>query len=112
MTPGFFMQAWELLGPGLHRGFQHILDSGVMPERFSEGLIFLIPKGEGVSDDIRQWRPITILNTVYKVLAKALSLRIQPFLGEPIHATQLGLSRSAVSLTTSLLSGRPLLWLA
>ncbi|MCO5550115.1 hypothetical protein L7F22_003595 [Adiantum nelumboides] len=36
------------------------------------------------------WRPITILNTVYKVLAKALSLRVQPFLEDLIHATQIG----------------------
>ena len=34
------------------------------------------PKGEGVSDDIRQWRPITILNTVYKIFAKVLSLQL------------------------------------
>ena len=61
-----------------------------MPQSFGAGLIFLIPKGEGVLDDIRKWRPITILNTVYKILAKAISLRIQPLLGELIHHTQTG----------------------
>ena len=90
LSPAFFLRYWEVLGPDLGRGYQHILDNGTMPQRFSEGLLFLIPKGEGVTDDIRQWRPITILNTVYKVLAKALSLRIQPFLGDLIHATQTG----------------------
>ena len=47
-----------------------------MPQAFLEGLIYLIPKKEGVMDDIQQWRPITILNTVYKIFAKVLSLRL------------------------------------
>ena len=53
LTPTFFMRYWDILGQDLRKGFQHILDTGVMPEGFFEGLIFLIPKGEGVSDDIR-----------------------------------------------------------
>ena len=69
---------------------QLIVDTGIMPQAFSEGLIYLIPKGAGVSDDIRQWRPITILNTVYKIFAKVLSLRLQPLLGELIHDSQTG----------------------
>ena len=39
-------------------------------------------------DDIQQWRPITILNTVYKIFAKVLSLWLQPLLGELIHDLQ------------------------
>lgn len=34
------------------------------------------------------WRPITILNSAYKIFAKALSLRLQPLLDSLIHPTQ------------------------
>ena len=55
-----------------------------------EGMIFLIPKGEGPSEHISKWRPITILNTIYKMVAKALSLRLLPLLNRIIHASQTG----------------------
>ena len=90
MARGFFLAFWDLLGDDLCVCMQQIVDTGFMPQAFSEGLIYLIPKGEGVSDDIRQWRPITILNTVYKIFAKVLSLRLQPLLGELIHDSQTG----------------------
>ena len=65
-----------MLGEDLQRCMQHIVDIGRMPQSFGARLIFLISKGEGVFDDIRKWRLITILNTVYKILAKAINLRI------------------------------------
>ena len=53
-------------------------------------MIYLIPKLEGVVVDIRKWRPITILNTIYKLYAKMLAMRLQPFLTDIIHNTQTG----------------------
>ena len=53
-------------------------------------MIYLIPKLEGVVADIRKWRPITILNTIYKLYAKLLALRLHPFLTDIIHNTQTG----------------------
>ena len=58
-----------------------------MQEEWKEGLICLIPKGDGVSEDIRAWRLITILNTVYKIYAKVLALRLQPLLSDIIHTS-------------------------
>lgn len=52
------------------------MDSGVLSETLSKGLIFLIPKEGGDLEEIRQWRPITILTSAYKILVKALSLRL------------------------------------
>ena len=61
-----------------------------MPSEMSEGLIFFIPKSDGISVDIKKWRLITILNTIYKILAKAISLRLKPFLTYIIHSSQKG----------------------
>ena len=90
LLPAFFLQHWDLLKEGLRLAFQEIMDSGTMPSSFSEGMIFLIPKEGGDREEIRHWRPITILNSAYKILAKALSLRLQPLLGRLIHDTQTG----------------------
>lgn len=39
-------------------------------------------------EDVRHSRPITLLGTAYKILANAISLRLQPLLDELIHQTQ------------------------
>jgi hypothetical protein len=59
-----------------------------MPSGISEGLIYLIPKGDEVSLDLKKWRPITLLNTTYKILAKALENRLQKVLDVIIYDSQ------------------------
>ena len=56
-----------------------------MPESLVSGLICLLPKGGD-----RQWRPITLLPTTYKILAKMISGYIHPLLPDLIHDTQTG----------------------
>ena len=82
-----FLQYWDIIGDDLTSAFQIIFDSGAMPEEWKEGLICLIPKGDGASEDIRAWRPITLLNIVYKIYAKVLALRLQPLLPDIIHTS-------------------------
>ena len=53
LLPSFFLQHWDLLKEGLWFAFQEIMDSGVMPDSFSEGMIFLIPKEGGDREEIR-----------------------------------------------------------
>jgi hypothetical protein len=70
------------------QALREIYNTGKMPKKLSEGLIYIIPKATGISSDIRQWHPITLLNTIYKIMAKTLSNRIQPFLSDIIHDSQ------------------------
>ena len=90
LTTRFYKKYWDLFKADLILAFQYIFDYGEMPDTMSEGLIYLIPKADGISEDIRKWRPITILNTCYKLFAKVLGLRLQKILPEIIHASQTG----------------------
>jgi len=45
------------------------------------GVISLLYKDKGRRDDIDNYRPITVLTTLYKILSRAMALR----LGEVIH---------------------------
>ena len=89
-TPSFYKKYWEILKEDLIAAYQNVFDSGEMPNFLSEGLIYLIPKGEGISEDIRKWRPITLLNTSYKIFAKMLSFCLQKVLPKVIHVSQIG----------------------
>ena len=55
-----------------------------------EELISLIPKKDSYRSELTGWRPITLLNVDYKILAKCIAKRIEPFLPKLIHSDQTG----------------------
>ena len=54
------------------------------------GIISLIPKEDNDLSELTSWRPITLLNVDYKILAKTIAKRIEPFLPKLIHSDQTG----------------------
>ena len=42
-----------------------------------KGSITLIPKGQKDKRELGNWRPITILNTIYKIISTILAKRIK-----------------------------------
>ncbi len=90
LSPLFFKWYWDTVKYKICEGFLDIVTTGILPQQLGEGLIFLIPKGGEQSDEIQKWRPITLLNTIYKLLAKTISLRLQPTLPQLLHVSQTG----------------------
>lgn len=86
LTPSFLISLWVNIGDDVMAALQAMWDSSMMLDALSEGLIHLIPKG-GCRNLTFLWRPITLLGTCYKTLAKAVSFRLQPFLPDLIHNT-------------------------
>ena len=62
---------------------------GSPSEPLCTSLICLIPKG-GDKIVLKNWRPITLLGTAYKILAKTLAFHLRPLLPYIIRATQIG----------------------
>ena len=54
------------------------------------GVISLIPKDENNLTKSSNWRPITLLNVDYKILAKVTAKRIEPVFPILIHPDQTG----------------------
>ena len=54
------------------------------------GIVFLIPKKGKEPTLLKNWRPLTLLNTDYKILAKVMANRIKPVLQYVIAETQTG----------------------
>ena len=79
---------WHIISQDLTQAFNEMFPESIMPSQLTEGLIYLIPKSDGVFDDVRKWRPITILNRGYKIIAKAIALRLQPFMSDLIDGSQ------------------------
>lgn len=73
--------------PLLARLFTAIATLGDMPPGFHEGLISIIYK-QGERTDPSNYRPITLLNTDYRLYAKVLALRLNPCLPHIIDREQ------------------------
>jgi hypothetical protein len=84
----FFTKFWELVGGEYSIMVQQSNERGAFPRGINKGLIAFLYKG-GAKDEIGNYCPITLLNVTYKIMAKALQRRLQPFCSEVINAEQI-----------------------
>ena len=86
----FFENFWDIIKVDLVDGLKEAWEVGCLPAQLQEGMIFLIPKVQCVIIDARQWRPITFLNTIYKIFANILAKRVKSYLHDLIHVGETG----------------------
>ncbi len=91
----FYRAFWHLLGHQLQACFQEAFDSPDaegLPGSQRMGIITLLYKGKGLRrDQVASYRPITLLNTDYKIMARALACRWGPAADEVVDPTQTAL---------------------
>lgn len=83
----FFKENWETVGPLVHASIVRSISEEHFPPFFTKGAIVLLKK----KDDQRllgNKRPITLLNSVYKIGAKAMQRRLSPILQKIISPQQ------------------------
>ncbi len=66
------------------------LDKGILSIDQRRGVLALIPKKGKDVTLLKNWRPLTLLNTHYKILAKILAIRLQKVLYKLISPDQSG----------------------
>ena len=64
-----------------------IFNTGVMPSHLNQTLITLIPKCTR-ADDLSLYRPISLCNTIYKIVTKIIIQRLRPFLDKLVSPLQ------------------------
>ncbi|CAM2116765.1 unnamed protein product [Caretta caretta] len=87
LTVEFYRAFWDILGPDLATVWAESLQSGVLPLSCRRAVLALLPK-KGDRRDLRNWRPISLLSTDYKIIAKAISLRLGSVMADVIHPDQ------------------------
>ena len=65
-------------------------DSGHLTPSQKQGTFILIPKKDKDLTDLKSWRPLSLLNSDYKILAKLLAKRLRVTLTEIINPDQIG----------------------
>jgi hypothetical protein len=62
-------------------------DQKIDIDRINYGVITLVPKGSD-ADRIQKFRPICLLNVIFKIVTKIMVNRVIPSVGEVIKASQ------------------------
>ena len=70
--------------------FNHAFENGDMPISQKRGIISLLPKKDKDKKYLKNWRPISLLNNDYKIVTKALALRLEKVLPTIITPNQTG----------------------
>ena len=97
LTPTFYKHFWPFIGPLVHASFIKAFHEGLLSLSQRRAIIIQIHKGKNLARDIlKNWRPISLTNTDYKILAKALALRIQHVLNEIVNEDQVGIWKAEI----------------
>ncbi|GBG62517.1 hypothetical protein CBR_g30835 [Chara braunii] len=75
LTVEFYRTCWEALAPAMVEVFNEVLIDSRLGEVMTHGVISLLFK-KGDKASIRNYRPFSVLNVDYKILAKTLALRL------------------------------------
>ena len=84
---GFFQKFWPVVGGSMIEEVKRIFVERVMPDFLNQTHIALIPKIQG-PETLGNYRPISLCNTVYKVVTKIIVARLRPFLDNLISPLQ------------------------
>lgn len=87
MPAVFYKNFWDLMGEKITSEVQEILNGGQIPQEWNETTIVLIPKVK-TFELIKDLRPISVCNVLYKIVSKVLANRLKKILPEVISQSQ------------------------
>lgn len=86
----FYKMFWSHIGPLVLNSYHHSFEHGELSIDQRRGVITLIPKQDKDLRSLNNWRPISLLNCDYKILAKVLANRLQTVIPNLINMDQSG----------------------
>ena len=79
MSPTFYKSFWHIVGNDVTEVVLNALNSGIIPESINTTYIALIPKIKDPKK-VAKFRPISLCNVIYKLIAKVIANRLKKFL--------------------------------
>ena len=90
LTAKFYNFFWSDIKQFLLSSINYALELGKLSPEQRRAIISLLAKKDKDRVYLKNWRPISLLNVDYKILAKALANRLSPFLPGLIDGDQAG----------------------
>lgn len=89
-TTEFYKFFWSKIKELVTDSLNYAFENGHLSIDQKRGIITLVPKKDKIRTLLKNWRPISLLNTDYKILTKCLSFRVQKVLPSLIDPDQTG----------------------
>ena len=89
-TFDFYKFFWRDLKQFIIRAVDFSFENNRLSVSQRLGIISIIPKGDKDKRYLKNWRPLCLLNSLYKLISGAISERIKPSLDTLIHGDQKG----------------------
>ena len=87
----FYKVFWEDIKKPLYNSFIHSLNTGILSLSQRKGVLSLLYKGNNSDKELlKNWRPISLVNSDYKILTKLFSIRIKRVMADLVHENQTG----------------------
>lgn len=83
----FYQEHWASMGLKVCRVVSNFFSSGIMDENVNSTFITLIPK-KSTPSRVSEFRPISLCNVMYKIIAKVLANRLKEVLPHIISSNQ------------------------
>ena len=83
----FYITFWNIIKKEFVEMIKAVLSRGFLTRSQYHGITVLVKKVNNAKN-IKQFRPITLLNNDYKIIARMLANRMRPFLHKIIHPAQ------------------------
>ena len=88
LTTEFYLHFWNSLGPLLLRVAEQCFLDGELAESMKESITRLIFKKRGDAKHLKNWCPISLLNVDYKIISKAITIRLSKVIELIVHSDQ------------------------
>jgi len=86
-SASFYQSNWDTVKDQIFEQIQNFFSSGILPCNINNTHVRLIPKIKSPKK-ISDYRPIALCSVYYKIIAKLLTKRLQPFLADIISENQ------------------------
>ena len=86
----FYLRFWNDIKHFFFQMAAESVQGNILPKTLSEGILTLVPKANRPRSQIKSYRPITLLNVSYKIIAAAIAKRFKKVLPTIIDKDQTG----------------------
>ena len=104
LTSAFFKSSWEIIGVEVIAAVKNFFATNFLPATANATILSLVPKFPGASK-ISDFRLISCLNTVYKVVSRLLVKRLKPLLPTLILPSQTAFVNGRLLVENTTLAG-------
>lgn len=108
-TMAFYQKAWEVIKDDIMGALQHFHQNGNLVRSCNATFIALIPKKKGATE-LRDYRPISLIGSVYKIVSKFLAERLKGVIGKLVSSHQNAFIKNRQITDATLIANEILDW--